>query len=41
MQGPNIMSAMNDELLTLALPVPEPPAEQPAAKVGSKKYLVE
>ncbi len=40
MQGPNIMSAMNDELLSMAAPKEEP-AEQPAAKVGSKKYLVD
>ena len=41
MQGPNIMTAMNDELLTMALPKEPAPAEQPAAKVGSKKYLVD
>ena len=40
MQGPNIMSAMNDELLTMAAPKEEP-APEPASKVGSKKYLVE
>ncbi len=42
MQGPNIMTAMNDELLTLAVPKePTAPAEpEPAAKVGSKKTLV-
>ena len=41
MQGPNIMTALNEELLTLA--VPKEPAAEPeaAAKVGSKKYLVE
>ena len=40
MQGPNIMSAMNDELLSMAVPK-EPEPEQPPSKVGSKKYLVE
>ena len=41
MQGPNIMDALNEELLTLA--VPKEPAAEPeaASKVGSKKYLVE
>ena len=41
MQGPNIMTAMNDELLTMALPKEPAPAPEPAAKVGSKKYLVD
>ena len=40
MEGPNIMTAMNDELLSMAAPKEEP-APEPAAKVGSKKYLVD
>ena len=40
MEGPNIMTAMNDELLAMASPKEEAPPE-PASKVGSKKYLVD
>ena len=40
MEAPNIMHAMNEELLNLANPQEEAPPE-PTAKIGSKKYLVD
>ena len=40
MEAPNIMHAMNDELLNLVNPQEEAPPE-PAAKIGSKRYLVD
>ena len=40
MEGPNIMHALNDELLNIAVE-PEPQEPEPSAKIGSKKYLVE
>ena len=40
MEGPNIMHALNEELLTLAVPQ-EAPEPEAAPKIGSKKYLVD
>ena len=40
MEAPNIMHAMNEELLNLANPQEEAPPE-PTAKIGSKRYLVD
>ena len=41
MQGPNIVTAMNDELLGLVNPPLEPEDAEESTRVGSKKYLVE
>ena len=40
MQGPNIMHALNEELLAVAVP-PEAPEPEAATRIGSKKYLIE
>ena len=40
MEGPNIMHSLNEELLNMASP-PEPTEPEVAARIGSKKYLVD
>ena len=40
MQGPNIMSAMNDELLTMAAPKEEPAPEPASVQTGAARPAV-